>query len=95
MNTTDLPDPRGAVHVGEWRDAADGRVRRFEGHSRHVERPASDTDITITIIGSQYDDGRVERLIRVAGLDDPDLLSIGETRELARTLFNACDEALY
>ena len=92
MNT-ELPNPTGAVHVGDWRDTADGRVRRFEGHSRQVQRPQPDIDITITIIGNQYSDGQVERLIRVAGLDDPDVLNIGLTRQLARTLFNACEEA--
>jgi hypothetical protein len=93
MNTTDkLPTPAGAVKLGDWYDAADGHVRRFEGHSRLVERPSPETNITITIIGSQYDDGLIERQLRVAGFHDPDILTIGEARQLSRTLLNACEE---
>jgi hypothetical protein len=93
VNTTnDLPAPAGAVHLGAWHDAADGRVRRFQGTSRTVERPGPNLDITVTIIGSQHQDTSIEYMIRIAGMDDPDVLAIGEARQLARALFNACEE---
>ena len=45
-----------------------------------------------TLIGTQFADGSVERMLRVTGLDDPDVLTLGEARQLARTLFHLCEE---
>lgn len=43
---------------------------------------------------TQYDDlgHRIEPMIRIAGLADPDVLTIGEARQIARYLFTLCDE---
>jgi hypothetical protein len=43
-------------------------------------------NISVGIIGSQYADGSTEHYIRIAGLDDPDVLTISEARQLARVL---------
>jgi hypothetical protein len=96
MSTTpSLPGtPAGAVHIGTWQEAAEGYLRRFCGRSWLIERPHPNTDIALLLIGTQYADGRVEHMVRITGLVNPDVLTIAEARQMARALFSACDEAV-
>jgi hypothetical protein len=73
-------------------EAAEGYIRRFCGRSGLIERPDPNTGVAVLLIGTQFADGSVERMLRVTGLDDPDVLTLGEARQLARTLFNLCEE---
>jgi hypothetical protein len=89
---THLPDPPGAVHVGNWHDAADGHVRRFTGQSWSERPQSTEPDIGVQIVGTQYGDGSAEHMVRVVGCDDPDYLTIGEARQLSRALIAACNQ---
>jgi len=91
-DTTSAQRASWRVHIGNWHEAAEGYIRRFCGRSGLIERPDPNTGVAVLLIGTQFADGSVERMLRVTGLDDPDVLSLGEARQLARTLFNLCEE---
>jgi hypothetical protein len=88
-----VPLPAGAVRVDDWYDTGTAEPGRyFVGSSWVVERNNHhnrDTDIMILVDGTQYCDGRVERIISV----DDDDLTISQARELAAALVAAADEA--
>jgi hypothetical protein len=75
--------PEDATWIGHWED---GR-RLFDGQSWAVEHTTYDGrpyPITVTVIGKQYDDGRIQRRIVVDVPAEP--ISTGEARQVIAAL---------
>ena len=95
MTTTTTPDvlvPAGAVEVHEWYDLAGAPSRYFTGSAWVLER--DDRNVSVRIDGTQYPDGRADRLI---GVDEGHYERLSEltsitARELGRPLIAAADE---
>lgn len=63
-----------------------------EGTARAVQRPGPDSDVTVAAFTCHADDGEVERLVRVDGLNRTDYLTAGEALALADALTAAVNE---
>lgn len=90
--------PAGAVRVLDWEPPEVSGfpvpLRYFDGSTRTVELANRDHDVEVTIEGTQWVDGRVEREIRVRGVDPDEPLSVEQIRHLIRTLVAAENEAV-
>jgi hypothetical protein len=95
MNTTNpLPNPAGAIQLGEVRlDRVDGEYREFVGAARVVDLPADpDRDLVVRVIGEQhFGDVKIWRAIQLSS-EDPTILNTDQARQLAGALIAACDE---
>ncbi|WP_322860114.1 hypothetical protein U8D42_12735 [Mycobacterium europaeum] len=81
----DCPIPAGAV-AGDWFDVGDPDAHRMLTWSRHDV-----IQVRITVEGTQYVDGRVERRVTLyPNSSDVDLTAAG-ARQLAAALLNAAD----
>ena len=95
-NPANVPLPAGCVRVYDW-DPPEvtgypTASRYFVGTSRVVEVEQHEEDITVTVDGMQWSDGRVERSILVDQTHPDDPLTPQQARELAAALVGAADE---
>lgn len=90
-----VPVPAGAMMVDDWMgpaaDGSDDGVRYFTGTPRIVEFDNKAGGIEVTIAGTQYRDGRVDREI-VIDRDFDSALTIDQARQLADAFATAADE---
>ena len=85
----DVDTPPSARSITAW----DGGARLFDGREWTVDSADDGHDITVSIHGLQYADGRVVSRVAVGGLG-PDLpISSQRARRLARVLMAAADSA--
>lgn len=94
----EVPLPAGAVHVYSWELPEDSGLpvplRGFDGTTRTVELANRDHDVEVRVEGTQWADGRVQREIRVSGIDPDEPLSLEQIRHLVRTFVAAENEAV-
>jgi hypothetical protein len=102
MSTTttapDVPLPGGAVRVHEWeRPEVTGypeSARFFVGASRTVDiEQQRGGNIEVTVDGTQWADGRIERWITVYQMHPDSPAASGEARKIAAALIECADEA--
>ncbi len=84
----DAPIPAGAIDVADWYDLHAEPARYFTGKLRVIPRDNRDHDTLVLVDGTQWANGRIERLISV----DDDNLTVGQARQLAAALLEAADE---
>lgn len=84
----DVEAPAGARQVAGW----DGGARLFDGREWTVDS-ANGSDITVSVHGMQYADGRVVTRIAVGGLCPDWPITSQGARRLARALIAAADAA--
>ncbi|CAM4298134.1 hypothetical protein MB901379_03202 [Mycobacterium basiliense] len=70
-----------------------GGVRLFDGRTWTVESANASHDITVSIHGMQFADGRVVSRVAVGGLNSDRLLTPRRARVLARALIAAAEAA--
>jgi hypothetical protein len=79
-----------ATSMGGW----DGEARLFDGKEWTVDSSSDgDHDITVSVHGMQFADGRVESRVAVGGLCPDWPISSQRARRLARVLIAAADSA--
>jgi hypothetical protein len=92
MTTTttpqDVPIPGGAIDVADWYDLDTEPARYFTGMRRVIARDNRDHDTQVLVDGTQWADGRIERIISV----DDDNLTVGQARQIAAALNEAAEE---
>jgi len=71
----------------------DGGARLFDGREWTVDSADDDHDITVSIHGMQYADGRVVSRVAVGGLCPDWPISSQRARRLARVLMAAAESA--
>jgi hypothetical protein len=85
----DLETPAGATSIAGW----DGGTRIFDGREWTVESASEGQDITVTVHGMQFADGRVVSGVAVGGLCPEWPITSQRARRLARVLMAAADAA--
>ena len=85
----DVHAPAYANSMAGW----DGQARLFDGREWTVDSADDGHDITVSIHGMQYADGRVESRVAVGGLCPDSPISSQRARRLARVLIAAADSA--
>jgi hypothetical protein len=85
----DLEAPPGAESIAGW----DGGARVFDGREWTVESASEGADITVSIHGMQYADGRVVSRVAVGGLCPDWPITSQRARRLARALIAAAEAA--
>ncbi|MGB9303138.1 MAG: hypothetical protein WCB92_05490 [Mycobacterium sp.] len=85
----DLETPAGATSIA----GRDGGTRIFDGREWTVESASEGQDITVTIHGMQFADGRVVSRVAVGGLCPDWPITSSRARKLARVLIAAADAA--
>jgi len=85
----DVHAPAFATSTGGW----DGEARLFDGREWTVDSADDGHDITVSIHGMQFADGRVESRVAVGGLCPDWPISSQRARRLARVLIAAADSA--
>jgi len=85
----DLETPAGATSIAGW----DGGTRIFDGREWTVESASEGQDITVTVHGMQFADGRVVSRVAVGGLCADWPITSQRARRLARVLMAAADAA--
>jgi hypothetical protein len=85
----DVDAPAGATKIAGW----DGATRVFDGREWTVESGNDGHDITVTIHGMQYVDGRIVSRVAVGGLCPDWPITSQRARRLARALMAAADAA--
>ena len=83
-----MPIPAGAIDVGAWYDLDAEPARYFTGMRRVIARDNKDHDTLVLVDGTQWADGRIERIISM----DDDNLTVEQARTLAAALIEAADE---
>jgi hypothetical protein len=95
--TPDVPLPGGAVRVHEWERpevTGYGQARFFVGVSRLVDiEQLRGGNIEVTVDGTQWADGRIERWITVYQMYPDSPVTPGEARKIAAALIECADEA--
>ena len=84
----DVPIPGGAIDVADWYDLDAEPARYFTGTRRVIARDNRDHDTLVLVDGTQWADGRIERLISV----DDDNVTVEQARQIAAALVEAADE---
>jgi hypothetical protein len=85
----DLETPAGATSIAGW----DVGTRIFDGREWTVDSATEGQDITVTVHGIQFADGRVVSRVGVGGLSPDWPISSSRARRLARVLMAAADAA--
>ncbi|MCV7200339.1 hypothetical protein [Mycobacterium angelicum] len=85
----DVEAPVGAKRIAGW----DGGARLFDGREWTVDSVNGGSDITVSIHGLQYADGRVVSRVAVGGLCPDWPITSQGARRLARALIAAADAA--
>src|SRR5260370_22336705 len=85
----DVEDSDCATSIAGW----DSGARLFDGREWTVDSADDGHDITVSIHGMQFADGRVESREAVGGLCPDSPISSQRARRLARVLIAAADSA--
>jgi hypothetical protein len=89
-----LAPPTGATLVDEWDNIGEA-VRAFDGPEWRIKHTAGHgrrTDIVVSVVGLQYEDGHALCEVVIDCPDTP-IITLAEARKLGRALIAAADAA--